>query len=62
VEQFARLRRAVRDFVIGIGGVQFIEAPDGFTKARRIGNLGEEQFVATHADDIKQKGRAGQRR
>ncbi|HEY0550723.1 MAG TPA: hypothetical protein VGF13_14050, partial [Verrucomicrobiae bacterium] len=49
MNQLARLRRAINDFVVWIGRVQFIKASNRFTETRRVGHAGEEQFVVPHA-------------
>ena len=57
LQQFVRLGPAVDEFAVGVGRIQFIEAPDGLAEARGFRNTGEEQVVKTHARD--DSGRSG---
>src|SRR5436190_22758472 len=49
IEQLSRLRRAIDDFGVWIGRVEFIKTPNRFAETRRVGNVGEERFVVAHA-------------
>jgi len=62
VEQLARPGAAFRLLGVGIGGVGFVEPPDGFAEARRIGHVGEEGFSIGHEGRIREGRRNCERR